>query len=131
AFKSRVRLPKGTRLDATITYDNSAENPRNPTRPPNRVKWGPMTTDEMAAMTLSVIPARDEELAELRTAKRNHNIDLFIDRAQEDTRQRERVEMMMSMFDKNTNGKIDPEERPGLRAFLESSGMLKGLGDGF
>jgi hypothetical protein len=35
------------------------------------------------------------------------------------------------MFDKNTNGRIDPDERPGLRAFLEGSGMLKGLGDGF
>ena len=39
--------------------------------------------------------------------------------------------MMMTMFDKNTNGKIDADERPGLRAFLESSGMLKGIGDGF
>jgi len=131
AYKNRIRLPKGTRLDAAITYDNSAENPNNPSSPPQRVKWGPMTTDEMAAMTLTVIPARDEELAELRQAKRNHNIDLYIDRAQEDTRQRERVEMMMTMFDKNTNGRIDADERPGLRAFLESSGMVKGLGDGF
>ena len=90
-----------------------------------------MSTDEMAAMTLTVIPARDEELADLRKAKREHNIDLFIDRAQEDTRQRERVEMMMTMFDKNTNGKIDPDERPGLRAFLETSGMLKGIEGGF
>src|SRR6185295_10088307 len=104
AFKSRVRLPKGTRLDATITYDNSAENPRNPTNPPKRVKWGPMTTDEMAAMTLTVIPARDEELPDLRQARKNHNIDLFIDRALEDTRQREKVQMMLTMFDKNTNG---------------------------
>ena len=31
AFKNRVKLPKGTRLDSTITYDNSAENPNNPT----------------------------------------------------------------------------------------------------
>jgi len=85
----------------------------------------------MAVMTLTVIPARDEELVELRQAKRNHHIDLFIDRAQEDKRQRERVEMMMTMFDKNTNGKIDPDERPGLRSFLETSGMLKGFGDGF
>ena len=131
AFKNRIRLPKGTRLDSTITYDNSTENPNNPTHPPKRVKWGPMTTDEMAAMTLSIIPARDEELDELRTAKRNHSIDLFIDRAQEDTRQRERVEMMMTLFDKNANGKIDAAERPGLRAFLENSGMLKGISDGF
>ena len=82
-------------------------------------------------MTLTVIPARDEELADLRKAKREHNIDLFIDRAQEDTRQRERVEMMLTMFDKNANGKIDPDERPGLREFLEDSGMLKGIEGGF
>lgn len=131
AYKNRIRLPKGTRLDATITYDNSAENPRNPTHPPKPVKWGPMSTDEMAAMTLTVIPARDEELAELRQAKRIHNIDLFIDRAQEDTKQRDRVEKMRAMFDKNTNGRIDAEERPSLRAFLESSGMLKGVDGGF
>ncbi len=130
-YKNRITLPKGTRLDATISYDNSAENPSNPTRPPKRVKWGVMTTDEMGAMTLSVIPARDEELAELRQAKRNHNVDLFIDRIQEDTRQRERVQVMMTMFDKNTNGKLDPDERPGLRAFLETSGLLRGIGGGF
>ncbi len=131
AYKNRIRLPKGTRLDSVVTYDNSTANPRHPSPVPKRVKWGPMTTDEMAAMTLTVIPARDEELAEFRQARRDHNIDLFIDRAQEDTRQRERVEMMMTMFDKNTNGKIDPEERPGLRAFLENSGLVKGLSDGF
>ena len=38
AFKNRIKLPKGTRLDSTITYDNSAENPNNPTSPPQRVK---------------------------------------------------------------------------------------------
>ena len=131
AFKNRLKLPKGTRLDSTITYDNSAENPNNPTSPPKRVKWGPMSTDEMAAITLSVIPARDEELDGLRTAKRTHNIDLFIERALEDTKKREQVELMKATFDKNANGKIDPEERPGLRAFLEASGKLKGIEGGF
>jgi hypothetical protein len=76
-----------------------------------------MTTDEMAAMTLTVIPARDADLAELKRAKKEHSIDLFIDRAQEDKRAsaRERVQQMMTAFDKNTNGKIDVEERPALR----------------
>ncbi len=131
AFKHRIPLPKGTRLDATITYDNSSTNPRNPTSPPKRVKWGPMSTDEMAAVTLNVIPARDAELAQLKEAKKNHAIDLFIDRALEDTRQRERVQMVVTMFDKNGNGKLDAEERPGVREFLGQSGMLKGVSDGF
>ena len=80
-----------------------------------------------------VIPARDEELAELKKAKREHSIDLFIDRAQEDKRasSRERVQQMMTMFDKNANGKLDSDERPPLRTFLEASGALKGISDGF
>jgi Ca2+-binding EF-hand superfamily protein len=92
-----------------------------------------MTTDEMAAMTLTVIPAHDEDLAQLKKTKREHSIDLFIDRAQEDKRasSRERVQKMMTAFDKNTNGKIDADERPALRAFLETSGALKGISDGF
>jgi len=87
----------------------------------------------MAAMTLTVIPARDEELGELKKAKREHTIDLYIDRAQEDKRasSQERVQQMMAMFDKNTNGRLDPDERPAVRAFLETSGALRGIGDGF
>lgn len=131
AFKDRIRLPKGTRLDATITYDNSDGNPNNPSHPPKKVKWGPTTLDEMAAITLSVIPARDEDLAALKKAKREHNIDLFIDRALEDKRNKERVELMKTMFDKNSDGLIDAEERPGLRTFLENNGMLKGIEGGF
>ena len=48
-YKNRIRLPKGTRLDAAISYDNSEGNRNNPSKPPKVVKWGPMTTDEMAA----------------------------------------------------------------------------------
>ena len=133
AYKNRIRLPKGTRLDAAITYDNSGKNRNNPSNPPRPVKWGPMTTDEMAAMTLTVIPARDEELVQLKKAKREHSIDLFIDRAQEDKRasSRERVQAMMTAFDKNANGRLDPDERPALRAYLESTGALKGISDTF
>jgi len=92
-----------------------------------------MTTDEMAAMTLTVIPARDEEMDQLKKAKREHLIDLFIDRAQEDKRpaSRERVQQMMTLFDKNANGRLDPDERPALRAYLETTGALKGISDSF
>ena len=39
-FAGYVDLPAGTRLDVTITYDNSAANPRNPSVSPIRVGWG-------------------------------------------------------------------------------------------
>jgi hypothetical protein len=42
-----VPLPGGSRIDAECVYDNSAANPRNPSRPPRIVTSGFETTDEM------------------------------------------------------------------------------------
>jgi len=52
-----LRLPKGTRLDTEIVYDNSELNMRNPNAPPKRVKWGLGTFDEMGSLTLLVTTA--------------------------------------------------------------------------
>jgi mono/diheme cytochrome c family protein len=46
-FKAPVRLPAGSRVDVTATYDNSEANPHNPNTPPQWVTWGEQTTDEM------------------------------------------------------------------------------------
>jgi hypothetical protein len=46
-FAHPLRLPAGTRLDMEVTYDNSQSNPRNPNKPPKRVTWGFLSTDEM------------------------------------------------------------------------------------
>jgi hypothetical protein len=46
-YKEPIPLPKGTRLDLTGVYDNSARNPRNPNSPPRDVHSGENTTDEM------------------------------------------------------------------------------------
>ena len=58
-FKQAVRLPKGTRLDVEISYDNSAENPNNPNSPPKRVRFGQQSTDEMGSMSIEIAPVRD------------------------------------------------------------------------
>ncbi|MBY0229839.1 MAG: redoxin domain-containing protein [Gemmataceae bacterium] len=41
------KLPKGTVLTVRATFDNSAGNPRNPSDPPVRVRFGEQTTHEM------------------------------------------------------------------------------------
>jgi hypothetical protein len=46
-FKEPMDLPKGTRFDVEAFYDNSKDNPRNPSNPPKTVSWGEATTDEM------------------------------------------------------------------------------------
>ena len=43
----RVHLPAGTRIDCRWTFDNSADNPANPSNPPRRVRFGEQTTNEM------------------------------------------------------------------------------------
>jgi hypothetical protein len=46
-FEKPITLPKGTVLKVVAHFDNSEENPRNPRRPPQPVKFGEATTDEM------------------------------------------------------------------------------------
>ena len=64
-FKDFVSLPKGTKLDAVVSYDNSAANKRNPSRPPVRVTWGEESTDEMGSIGLQVVAATRGELPQL------------------------------------------------------------------
>ena len=71
-FQEFIDLPKGTKLHAKITYDNSAENPRNPTDPPRRVCWGKESIDEMGSVTLQVMAANETDFPRLQTAYSQH-----------------------------------------------------------
>lgn len=64
-YAKPVRLPADTRLEMEFIYDNSAQNPRNPSQPPQRVGWGPETTDEMAGLHFQTIPVDAADGAEL------------------------------------------------------------------
>jgi hypothetical protein len=50
-----VFLPKGTTINMEYHYDNSARNIRNPHQPPQRVRYGVQSTDEMAELWLQVL----------------------------------------------------------------------------
>ncbi len=58
-FATPVGLPKGTVLAMVAHFDNSAENPYNPSQPPIDVRWGEQTTDEMCIGFLQL--TRDDE----------------------------------------------------------------------
>jgi tetratricopeptide (TPR) repeat protein len=64
-YRSPLFLPKGTRLSMRFTFDNSAANPANRFDPPQRVRFGPQSTDEMAQLWLEVVPRRAEDAAVL------------------------------------------------------------------
>jgi len=57
-YRSPVFLPRGTRLSMRFTYDNSAANPNNRNDPPQRVRSGPRSTDEMGQLWIEVVPRR-------------------------------------------------------------------------
>ena len=59
-------LPRGTRIDGELTYDNSADNLRNPSNPPKRVRWGEQSLDEMGSLILSVVPKNPADLEAIR-----------------------------------------------------------------
>lgn len=60
-YREPLSLPKGTILTQRFTYDNSAENPRNPHSPPERVTYGLETTDEMGELWLQLLPHSAED----------------------------------------------------------------------
>jgi len=91
-YKKPMPLPKGTRIDVAITYDNSADNPHNPSHPSKRVKWGEQSFDEMGSVTLQVVPARQAEYVTLMTAL-----------------QQKRMEAIQNAYKPRTAGAVEPK----------------------
>src|SRR5262249_27335678 len=56
--KDPIYLPRGTVISMRYHYDNSADNLRNPNKPPRRVPGGSQANDEMANLWLQVLPAK-------------------------------------------------------------------------
>jgi mono/diheme cytochrome c family protein len=52
-YADPIPLAKGTRVELEYTYDNSENNPRNPSHPPVQVTYGEQTTNEMGLVFLS------------------------------------------------------------------------------
>jgi Flp pilus assembly protein TadD len=73
-YEQPVDLPKGTILSMRYTYDNSEDNPRNPNTPPQRVRGGQKSTDEMADLWMEVLPDRRQDLATLEIAEMRHRL---------------------------------------------------------
>jgi len=55
-FAKPVRLPKGTVVTLAAYFDNTEENPKNPFKPPRRVRYGVETKDEMCACHMEFLP---------------------------------------------------------------------------
>ena len=118
-YKDPVELPKGTRLRLTADYDNSANNPRNPSNPPKRVGWGEQTTDEMCIAfffyTIDSEHLTKGEVGDPVKALR------FSD-------PKARAQMALDMFDTDEDGGLDAAELAPLIDFLRNRGVSAASG---
>ena len=64
-YAKPVALPKGTKVAMRYSYDNSADNVRNPTHPPKQVRYGLQSTDEMGELWLQLVPRSQKEMMAL------------------------------------------------------------------
>lgn len=60
-YETPVSLPAGSTVTMRWTYDNTADNPLNPSRPPVRVTYGQRTSDEMSELWFQVLPRNRAE----------------------------------------------------------------------
>jgi hypothetical protein len=75
-FEKPFKLPAGTVLHVEGVFDNSAENPSNPSSPPKRVTWGEGTKDEMLYCFFLLSAEKTEDL-----------IHVILDNLKHDTKQ--------------------------------------------
>ena len=68
-------LPKGTKIDVELVYDNSEDNPQNPHDPPRRVNSGLQSTDEMGSVTLLMVAKNEHDVPDLKRAIRRPRSD--------------------------------------------------------
>ena len=61
-YERPFSLPAGTVLKVEAVFDNSANNPSNPSSPPRRVTWGDETTDEMLFCFFLITANKTEDL---------------------------------------------------------------------
>jgi len=64
-YQQPVFLPKGSSVVMKYRYDNSTNNPSNPYSPPQRVRYGLRSVDEMGELWLQVLPKRSSDLPAL------------------------------------------------------------------
>ena len=118
-YEKPIQLPKDTRVELEYTYDNSESNPRNPSHPPVRVRWGEQTTDEMALAFLVVSLPTQQEAEQFPAQVAMQYVEAFVYEgmrieslpSEMGSQQRERFLQALRFFDLNRNGILDSNER--------------------
>ena len=125
-YKEPVHLPQGTRIELEYIYDNSENNPHNPSHPPVPVTWGEETKNEMAVLFLSVALPSPADVPVFRREMRAAYFDEFLAEGNGigdlppsvPKGEIEFLKRVFQTFDKNGDGKLDADERAALMQYL-------------
>ena len=60
-YANPVWLPKGSKITLDFTYDNSTNNIRNPHQPPERIRFGLESRDEMGELYFQMLPRNQQD----------------------------------------------------------------------
>ena len=74
-YETPLRIPAGSTLHMSYTYDNSSSNIRNPNDPPKRVRGGWTSYDEMAELSIQILPVEEKNLEALKKAQAQYEIE--------------------------------------------------------
>jgi hypothetical protein len=105
-FEQPVDLPAGTVLTSELIFDNSSDNPENPFDPPQEIRWGRGSNDEMGSVTLMTVATRRQDNARLQESLRQYFVKSLVNRSSADL-----IEMLMQL-DNNRDGKLQRSEAP-------------------
>lgn len=121
-YKTPVRLPKGTRLDMEWVYDNSDDNPRNPSKPAKRVTWGEESLNEMSIAAVTVKFDDDEKAIPFGLHMFTQRVVKLVKEEGnplgQDTLAVPRYKQLLAAFDKDKDGALSEQEQAAAYVFL-------------
>ncbi len=132
-YREPVLLPKGTKVEVELEYDNSSDNPNNPSDPPQRVRWGEETTDEMGSISLLLTPRKEGDAEALQAGIRRGRIASMARNARKAAGPGgggllDGIAKQVKQLDVNKDGTISQDEIPA--QFKPMVGRLDANGDG-
>ena len=74
-YETPLEIPAGSTLHMSYTYDNSSGNIRNPNDPPRRIQGGWSSADEMAELSIQIMPVEERNFEKLKSAQARYEID--------------------------------------------------------
>ena len=107
-FKQPVKLPAGTVLQTRLVYDNSADNAENPHQPPQPIRWGRQSTDEMGSVTLHVVADNERQRPQLESALSSYFRETVVNRF----RGGNGMLKLLQQLDSDGDGKLQRSEAP-------------------